>query len=84
MDVTLAKTFTAIAETGSFKDAADRLNVTQSTVSMRVKALEDVLGRRVFERSKLGARLTPARWPSSGSGITHSLRFRSLSITPII
>ena len=60
MDVTLAKTFTAIAETGSFKDAADRLNVTQSTVSMRVKALEDVLGRRLFERSKLGARLTPA------------------------
>ena len=60
MDVTLAKTFMAIAETGSFKDAADRLHVTQSTISKRVKAQEDALGRRLFERSKAGARLTPA------------------------
>ncbi len=60
MDVSLAKTFLAIADTGSFKDAADRLFVTQSAVSMRVKALEDSLGRKLFERSKAGATLTPA------------------------
>lgn len=60
MDITLARTFLAIAETGSFVDAADRLNVTQSTVSSRIKALEDLLGKAVLERSKSGAKLTPA------------------------
>lgn len=60
MDITLAKTFLAIAETGSFVDAADRLHVTQSTVSSRIKALEDLLGRSLLERSKSGATLTPA------------------------
>jgi DNA-binding transcriptional LysR family regulator len=60
MDITLAKTFLAIAETGSFVDAAERLHVTQSTVSSRIKALEDLLGKSVLERSKSGAKLTPA------------------------
>ena len=60
MDVTLAKTFLAIAETGSFMEAANRLHVTQSAVSMRVKALEELLSRKLFERSKAGASLTPA------------------------
>jgi DNA-binding transcriptional LysR family regulator len=60
MDVTLAKTFLAIADTGSFMEAADRLHVTQSAVSMRIKSLEDALGRKLFQRSKAGASLTPA------------------------
>lgn len=60
MDVTAARTFLAIAETGSFKAAADRLYVTQSAVSMRIKALEDALGRQLFTRSKKGAELTAA------------------------
>ncbi len=60
MDIALARTFVAIVESGSFKGAAGRLNVTQSTISLRVKALEDLLGRSLFERSKSGTRLTPA------------------------
>lgn len=60
MDITLAKTFLAIVETGSFKDAAERLHVTQSTVSLRVRTLENALGRVLFERSKSGTKLTPA------------------------
>ena len=60
MDIALAKTFLMISETGSFKEAAERLNVTQSAISMRVKALEAALGRSLFERSKSGAKLTPA------------------------
>jgi len=60
MDITLAKTFLTIVEAGSFKDAAEKLCVTQSTVSMRVKALEQALGRTLFERARNGARLTPA------------------------
>lgn len=60
MDITLARTFIAVAETGSFIDAARRLNITQSTVSARIQVLERQLGRALFERSKLGASLTQA------------------------
>lgn len=60
MDIELARTFLAVVETGSFLDAADKVHVTQSTVSMRIRTLEQQLGRQVFERSKTGATLTPA------------------------
>ncbi|GAB4232046.1 MAG: LysR family transcriptional regulator [Methyloligellaceae bacterium] len=60
MDVTHARTFQAVSDSGSFVEAAKRLNVTQSTVSARIKALEDLVGQRLFERSKSGAFLTPA------------------------
>jgi len=60
MNVELARTFLAVVETGSFIEAAKRVFVTQSTVSMRIKALEDQLGKPLFERSKAGAVLTPA------------------------
>ena len=60
MDVVLAKTFLAVMRTGSFVAAADVLFVTQSAVSLRVKKLEELLGRPVFERSKAGVTLTPA------------------------
>ena len=60
MDTTLARTFLMVAETGSFIDAARKMNVTQSTVSARIKGLEDMLGRPLFERSKTGAELTAA------------------------
>jgi DNA-binding transcriptional LysR family regulator len=60
MDITLARTFLTVAETGSFVEAGQRLNVTQSTISSRIKALEDLLGRSLLDRSKSGATLTPA------------------------
>jgi LysR family transcriptional regulator, flagellar master operon regulator len=60
MDITLARTFLTVAETGSFVDAGQRLHVTQSTISSRIKALEDLLGRSLLDRSKSGATLTPA------------------------
>ena len=60
MDVTLARTFLAVIRGGSFVAAADTLHITQSAVSLRIKKLEDLLGRVVFERSKAGVTLTPA------------------------
>lgn len=60
MDINLARTFLMVAETGSFIEAATKLNITQSTVSARIKGLEDLLGRPLFERSKSGADLTAA------------------------
>ncbi|MEM7269737.1 MAG: LysR family transcriptional regulator [Pseudomonadota bacterium] len=54
------KTFLAIVETGSLVRASERLNVTQSTVTARLKALEEELGQRLIERRKSGATLTTA------------------------
>lgn len=60
MDITLARTFLTVSETGSFIDAARQMNVTQSTVSARIRGLEEQLGRPLFERSHTGADLTAA------------------------
>ena len=50
-------TFVAIAETGSFTEAARRVHRTQSAVSMQIKRLEDLLGRSVFAREGRTVRL---------------------------
>lgn len=60
MDTELARTFLEIVRTRSFVRAAEQLNVSQTTVSARVRALEDRLGRPLFIRNKNGASLTPA------------------------
>ncbi len=60
MDTELAKTFLEIVSTGSFIRAAERLNVAQTTVSARIHALEQRVGRPLFVRNKAGASLTPA------------------------
>ncbi|MAG95299.1 MAG: LysR family transcriptional regulator [Alphaproteobacteria bacterium] len=60
MDIELARTFLEISESGTFSAAAQRLNVTQSTVSMRIKALERELGRPLFLRGRGGITLTAA------------------------
>lgn len=60
MDVALARTFLEIVACGSFMHAAERLHVTQTAVSARVRSLESLLGRTLFVRNKAGATLTPA------------------------
>ena len=45
MDIQLAQTFLDIVNTGSFVRAAKRLNVSQTTVSARVRLIESQLGR---------------------------------------
>lgn len=54
------RTFLEIAETGNFNRAAERLNVTQSTVSARIRTLEEQLDRSLFVRARNGAELTAA------------------------
>ncbi len=60
MDIELARTFLAIVGAGSFVRAAELLHLSQTTVSARVRLLEEQLKRPVFVRSKAGASLTPA------------------------
>jgi DNA-binding transcriptional LysR family regulator len=60
MDIDRARTFLEIVHTGSFLKAAERLHVTQTTVSARIRMLEEELGRRLFVRNRNGAKLTSA------------------------
>lgn len=60
METELARTFLTVVAAGNFISAADRLHVTQSTVSARIHTLEEQLGCRLFVRNKAGAALTPA------------------------
>ena len=48
----------AVAETRHFGRAAERFNVSQSTLSMAIRKLEEDLGVLLFERNKSGIRTT--------------------------
>lgn len=52
------KTFLEVTSSGSFQLAAEQLCVTQSTVSARIKALEEQLNRPLFIRKRSGVELT--------------------------
>lgn len=58
MDFTLIATFLDLASTGSFSRTAERVHITQSAVSARIKTLEQSLGCRLFDRDHNGAILT--------------------------
>jgi DNA-binding transcriptional LysR family regulator len=60
LDIDRARTFLEIVHSGSFLRAADRLHVTQTTVSARIRTLEEEIGRQLFVRNRNGAQLTPA------------------------
>jgi DNA-binding transcriptional LysR family regulator len=49
-----------VARIGSFRAAAESMNLSQSTVSRRIRVLERRLGIELFERDPSGAYLTPA------------------------
>jgi LysR family glycine cleavage system transcriptional activator len=54
------KAFEAAARSESFTRAAEELNVTQGAVSHQVKALEDTLGIRLFNRERQRLTMTDA------------------------
>lgn len=48
----------AIADAGSFTAAAKKLYVSQQALSHGIKCLEEIAGRSLFERGRLGVKLT--------------------------
>lgn len=58
MNINHMKAFLEVARNGSFQIAADNLYITQSTVSARIKALEDQLNTSLFIRKRDGSELT--------------------------
>jgi DNA-binding transcriptional LysR family regulator len=58
LNLTELRTFSAAAETENFSEAARRLGITQPSVSMQIRSLEESLGAQLFERSGRAVRLT--------------------------
>lgn len=59
MNLDQINTFLDLVESRNFNRTADRLNLNQSTISSRIRALEDAIGARLFVRGRGGAELTP-------------------------
>ncbi|WP_299177148.1 LysR family transcriptional regulator, partial [uncultured Brevundimonas sp.] len=68
LDLRYLKYAVQVAEAGSFRRAAERLSISQSTVSRRVQLFERQLGFSLFKRTR--ADLPPFEW-------TPMLAFRS-------
>ncbi len=62
------KVFRSVAEHMSFRKAGEALYLTQPAITLQIKALEDELGTKLFERSASGVRLTEA-----GNVLLHTL-----------
>lgn len=50
----------SVSQAGSFRGAAERLDIAQPTLTAQINTLENKLGVTLLERSRQGAQLTPA------------------------
>ena len=60
MELRHLRYFVALADTLSFTRAAERVHVTQSTLSHQIRQLEDEIGRPLFDRIGKRVLLTDA------------------------
>ncbi|WP_028025698.1 LysR family transcriptional regulator [Enterovibrio calviensis] len=58
MNIETIRAFLEVVSTGSFQQAAENLYITQSTMSARIKGLEERLNRPLFQRTRHGVVLT--------------------------
>src|SRR5713101_1397759 len=54
----LLRSFVAVTQTKSFSRAAERVHLSQSTVSQQIRRLEDIVGKSLFERDTRTVTLT--------------------------
>ena len=69
MNLRQLQQFLALAETGNFHRAAERLHMAQPPLSVSIRKLEEELGSRLFERTASGAVLT-----AMGEAMLHDAR----------
>lgn len=69
VNLDLLRSFFAIVESGSLNKAAERLRVSQSTLTRQLHSLENDVGGRLFERDTTGVALT-----ATGHALADGLR----------
>jgi len=74
-DLVQLRTFVAVAESGSVSAGAERVFLSQSSVSEQLKKLEERAGQPLFIRSKQGVCATPA----GGRLLDHARRIIAMS-----
>ena len=74
MNINYLETFLDVMETRNFNRSAERLNITQSTVSARIRALEDAVRSPLFHRGRFGAEPTAAGFKF----LPHASRLRQI------
>lgn len=84
MQIELLDTFLDLVETRSFHRTAERLEITQSTVSARVQVLEQAIGARLFSRSRAGTQLTTEglKFQPHARGLRHAWTEAQRSVAP--
>ena len=84
MQIELLDTFLDLVETRSFHRTAERLEVTQSTVSARLLVLEQAVGARLFSRSRAGTQLTTEglKFLPHARGLRHAWTEAQRSVAP--
>lgn len=60
MEIQQLRAFLSVAQTKNFTKSAELMYVSQSTITMRIKALEQSLGKKLFERDNRQVHLTSA------------------------
>lgn len=58
LEIDLLRSFVAVAAHRNFTQAATAIGRTQSAVSLQIKRLEDIVGKRLFERSRQSVVIT--------------------------
>ena len=72
LDISALRSFVTVAELGGVTRAAERLNLTQSAVSMQLKRLETAFDQPLMQRHGRGrvpdkrGRAAPRLWPPHG------------------
>lgn len=59
LEIDLLRSLVAVAAHANFTRAANAIGRTQSAVSLQIKRLEEIVGRRVFERTRQSVEITP-------------------------
>lgn len=77
-------TFLDLCDSRSFHRTAERMGITQSTVSARIAGLEATLGAPLFNRSRAGALLTTEglKFAPHARALRHTMNEARRSVTP--